>query len=775
MSAHSTSSERTLGSLPTAHDALDGALVERLLQVIERKGELSAGEGLGELQGALSELPGVNGAKVCFDARPAESGRVWASACHGCKGAPGDACVLVNEGGIRRFAVAGRGVFALAVDDESGFAPYQPLLASLSRLLAREPAPAPPRDAQRCREILDHLPDHVAVYDRDGRRTYVNPVMARALGRSQVDALGHTAPEGHPGGGFVEYDARLREVVETGAPAEMELILPEPHSELTYCHVRFSPILDASHRVTGVIAVGRDTTRQRLDGDAMRTLWFATEQSPVAIIITGADGRIEHVNARFSEVSGYTKDEVLGKNPRILKSGQMSPEVYAGMWATLRAGGAWHGELCNRKKSGELFWERVGIFPVNSANGACTGYVAVKEDITAHKGLEAAFRQAQKMEAFGQLAAGVAHDFNNLLTVILGNVSDARARIEDPETSSALADAEDAASRAATLTRQLLTFSRCHVPRMERLDLTVVVSDLTRMLRRMIGEQVSLRTPRAAGAAHVCADRSMVELIVVNLAVNARDAMPQGGTLDIDVGAVAIEADRIAAAGATCAPGRYVCLSVRDEGTGIDPQHRARIFEPFFTTKEVGRGTGLGLATVFGIVQQHGGFIEVESALGEGTTFRVFFPVASTQGDAEGASTSRPASGGTECVLLVEDDPSVRSLFHRELQRAGYRVHVATNGAEAMTVWRRHCAEIALVISDVVMPGAPCGRELAERLLDERPGLPLVLMSGYAAGDLGAVPALSGVRLLQKPTSSRELLRFVRQALDCATAKATSR
>jgi len=549
--------------------------------------------------------------------------------------------------------------------------------------------------------------------------------------------------------------------------------LPEPHADLTYCHVRFAPLRGARGEVVGVVAVGRDTTRQKLDGDAMRRLWFAAEQSPVSILMTDADGRIEYVNAKFAEVTGYAKDEVLGRNPRILKSGQMSDEIYAKMWATLRAGSTWRGELCNKKKSGEIFWESAVISPVSNVHGVPTGYVAVKEDITAHKALETAFRQAQKMEVFGQFAAGVAHDFNNLLTVIIGNVEAARALTTHGEASTALADVSEAAARAATLTRQLLTFSRRQVTRMTTVDLGVVVTDLTRMLRRLIGEHVSLRTRAEPGLASVRADPSMIELVLVNLAVNARDAMPRGGTLDVELDAVAVEAGRIAAAGGRGEPGRYACLSVRDTGTGIEPQHLARVFEPFFTTKEVGRGTGLGLATVFGIVQQHGGFIELDSTVGVGTTFRVFIPEAEAAHVRGDLRAEVPVRGGTETVLLVEDEPSVRALFCRELERAGYRVRVAANGAEALDEWRRHGLDIALVISDVVMPGMPGGREFAAMLNVERPSLPVILMSGYAADLPAGAPSPRAV-MLQKPLAVPDLLRAARAALDGEVASRDS-
>jgi CheY-like chemotaxis protein len=301
---------------------------------------------------------------------------------------------------------------------------------------------------------------------------------------------------------------------------------------------------------------------------------------------------------------------------------------------------------------------------------------------------------------------------------------------------------------------------------MTTVDLGVVVADMTRMLRRLIGEQVTLRMGVVAGQVHVRADTSMIELVLVNLAVNARDAMPKGGTVEVEVTSVPVDGERIAAAGAVGAAGNYACISMRDTGTGIEPQHRSRIFEPFFTTKEVGRGTGLGLAIVFGIVQQHGGFLELDSTVGVGTTFRVFIPEAS--GPPSGTAKAEPVRtvrGGTETVLLVEDDRSVRTLLRRALERAGYQVRSAANGAEALEEWRLHGKEISLVISDVVMPGVPGGRELAVLLNEERPSLPVILMSGYAADAPAGAPTPRAL-WLQKPLAVGEFLRSVRSALD---------
>jgi CheY-like chemotaxis protein len=367
------------------------------------------------------------------------------------------------------------------------------------------------------------------------------------------------------------------------------------------------------------------------------------------------------------------------------------------------------------------------------------------------------------MEAFGQLAGGVAHDFNNVLTVIQGSA----AALHDPGLSDAervaLADEIlQASDRAARLTRQLLLFSRRKPAQLRALDLNAVVADTADMLRRLIGEHLTLETRFAAGGAPVHADLGMMEQVLMNLVVNARDAMPQGGHVAIETRA---------SAPAPGAPAGTVCLTVRDDGKGIAPEHLPHVFEPFFTTKEVGKGTGLGLATVFGIVQQHGGTIALDSRLGEGTTVEIVLPrlgcVAARSAGQGPERTAAPARGRGELVLLVEDDAGVRSLARRVLEREGYRVAEASSAAGALEIWAVRRDEIALVLTDVVMPGGMTGRELAERMRAERPALPVVYSSGYTEDVLGDVSALRGAPwTLDKPYDPVALVRVIRASLD---------
>jgi len=396
-------------------------------------------------------------------------------------------------------------------------------------------------------------------------------------------------------------------------------------------------------------------------------------------------------------------------------------------------------------------------------------------DVTAQKRLEDQLRQSQKMDAIGQLAGGVAHDFNNILTVIHGHGS---LLLASGQLSGTVARSAQqivhAAERAAGLTRQLLTFSRRQVMQPRRLDLNEVVSNMTKMLDRILGEDITLRVSYWPQSPLVHADASMMEQVVLNLAVNARDAMPTGGQLSLRIAAVDL-AESYVAEHPEARPGRFVCLTTTDTGCGIAPENMRRIFEPFFTTKEVGKGTGLGLATVYGIVKQHQGWIELESEVDGGSTFRVYLP--GSEGGAE-AGGEKPAEGvvrgGTETILVVEDEHHVRELVSAILQARGYHILEAESGAKALEVWRTHKDGIDLVLTDLVMPDRINGRELAEQLWKERPDLKVIFTSGYSAEVVGKEFVLRhGMNYLQKPYAPRKLALAVRDCLD-SKGKGTS-
>jgi signal transduction histidine kinase/ActR/RegA family two-component response regulator len=391
------------------------------------------------------------------------------------------------------------------------------------------------------------------------------------------------------------------------------------------------------------------------------------------------------------------------------------------------------------------------------------------EDITDRLNLEAQLLQSQKMESIGQLAAGVAHDFNNMLTVIQGHSGMLLSKTNLP---SELLDSVQAiyfaAERAAALTRQLLMFSRRNVMRSEPLDLRKAVGELSKMLGRLLGETITLEFSPPPELPLVQADRGMIEQVIMNLAVNSRDAMPKGGTLTISTSPVELN-DAYVQTHPEARLGAFVCLRVSDTGFGMDSATMARIFEPFFTTKAVGKGTGLGLATVYGIVKQHDGWLEVISEPGHGTTFNVFFPASSEPVEASTAEVVVAAAvqGGNETILVVEDEPVLRDMAHLILEDCGYQVLEAGTGAEALQVWERHPGRIDLVVTDVVMPGGMSGRELAVKLMARKPQLKIVFTSGYNVDETNTdFFRRGGAMFLQKPYTRPHLAKAVRDCLD---------
>lgn len=650
------------------------------------------------------------------------------------------------------------------------------------------------------------------------------------------------------------------------------------------------------------LAVGRaiQEKRARIErertANQIRKLSLAIDQSPASVLITDTNGVIEYVNRTFERVTGHKAHDAVGRTPSILKSGQNPPEVYAELWKTIRAGRVWRGELVNRRRTGEMYWDSVSISPMYDSSGVMTNFLAIQEDVTERRQTEAAlrereerfrqlaenmeevffildaqfretlyispayeqiwgrscqslyanprsflesvvaedqerllesvatiqrgvdpgktefriaqpggqtrwvlahavpirnhrgevyrisgvalditerrvleeqFRQAQKMEAVGRLAGGVAHDFNNLLTIIMSYTSMMLEDIgeRDPRRAD-LEQVSKAASDAASLTRQLLAFSRQQVILPRLVVVEDVVRGMEKMLRRLLTENVELVTVLSAEPSTILIDPGQLDQVIMNLVVNATDAMPHGGRLTIETSAVDLD-EAYAASHWPAIPGRFAMLAVTDTGLGMDEATRARIFEPFFTTKELGKGTGLGLATVYGIVKQSGGFIWVYSEPGQGATFKIYFPLAeSNASSAEPIATPVAVPRGSETILLVEDAAAVRHAARSVLERYGYRVIEAANGSAALSAIAQHDTAIQLLLTDLVMPGMS-GRQLAEQLAPRYPELRVLYMSGYTDDSVIRNGLLTAdIPYLQKPFAPEVLVRKVREVLD---------
>ena len=513
------------------------------------------------------------------------------------------------------------------------------------------------------------------------------------------------------------------------------------------------------------------TARKQADSERQR-LTTAIEAAAELVLIADTKGDIVYVNPAFETVTGYSQAEAIGFNLRLPKSGERDEASFRSIWETISAGKTWRGRLVNKKKDGTLCTQEGTIAVVRDAAGVITSYVAVARDITQDLSLEAQFRHAQKMEAVGRLAGGVAHDFNNVLSVILSyaELIGGDLKADDPLRAD-IDEIRTAALRATVLTGQLLAFSRQQVLEGKVLDLHESVAGMEKMLCRLLGADIELTILPSSDLWSIKADPGQIEQIVMNLAVNARDAMPKGGELTIETANVELD-DDYAHAHHGLPAGAYVKLAVSDTGMGMDKETQARIFEPFFTTKEEGKGTGLGLAMVFGIVKQSGGHIWVYSEPGHGTTFKVYFPKVS--GVPAVRSSERPvpeSDRGNETVLLVEDDDQVRALALHILRRCGYVVLVAANGGEALLICEQHGAKIHLLLTDVVLPRMS-GRQLAERLAPLRPGMKVLFMSGYTDDAVLQHGVLdSGVAYLQKPLTPASLTRKVQEVLHGANAR----
>jgi len=514
----------------------------------------------------------------------------------------------------------------------------------------------------------------------------------------------------------------------------------------------------------------RDVTDRKRAEEATRAseLRFQVfmNNSPAIAFMKDEEGKYLYVNEPFARSFGKPQAEWLGKYDADVWPDEIAKRLRANDVAVLAGEHLVELEEIVPMPDGKLHYWLVFKFPFHDPSGKKV-LAGMAIDTTDRKQLEGQLRQAQKMEAIGQLAGGVAHDFNNLLTVISGYSELLQHHLSADETLRKHAEQiKIAGDRASALTRQLLAFSRQQVLRTVVLDLNSAVTDLLQMLPRLIGEHIELNTVLDPRPTFVKADPGQLEQVLLNLAINARDAMPSGGTLTIETANVALNEAACHRLG-TISPGDYVRLMVRDSGCGMDTATQTRIFEPFFTTKDVGKGTGLGLATVYGIVTQSRGAISVNSAPGRGASFAVYFPAsqAAEEQPKDGATHTDPPPGW-ETVLVVEDQQSVRGFVRNLLMLNGYRVLEAADGSEAMRICRQHPGEIQLVVTDLVMPGMS-GRELAERIAKEQPEVKVLYMSGYTDDSVvHAGVAEAGIVFLQKPFSPTTFTHKVREVLD---------
>jgi two-component system cell cycle sensor histidine kinase/response regulator CckA len=619
--------------------------------------------------------------------------------------------------------------------------------------------------------IIESAKDAVVVVESDRRVSLFNPAAERMFGCSAAAALGRpltdfipnelvaVGREGDPDAASLTHQLRMgtRGIRAGGEEFPLEATVSRGMAGGRKFHT----------------VVARDITdrkRTESERDALLTrLQLHIRRMPLAYVLKDADFRIIEWNPSAERMFGYSREEMLGTGP---PHERFIPQSFwqkgAELLGRIRAGDMdAHSTNENLTKDGRTITCQWFNTPIIGDDGQFGGLLCLATDVTGQKSLEAQLRQAQKMEAVGQLAGGIAHDFNNLLTVISGYTEMMLENLpaSDPHRG-LIQEVYDAGQRAALLTRQLLTFSRKQVVEPRPLDLNAVVSDAEKMLRRLIGEDVVLTTALAPTLPAVVADAGQLEQVVMNLAINARDAMPQGGRLTIETAVVDLDAV-YANAHPDAAAGRHVLLAVSDTGHGMAPEVLQRVFEPFFTTKEVGQGTGLGLATVHGIVRQSGGHVGVYSEVGKGTSFKVYLPAAEARPSWERPSRlPQTPRRGTESVLLVEDEDRVRAMTRTALELFGYTVLEARGGEEAIQACATHVGPIDLLITDVVMPGMS-GRQVAEAVAAHRPGVKVIYCSGYTDDAVVRHGVLTAdTAFLQKPFTVTALANKVRAVLD---------
>jgi two-component system NtrC family sensor kinase len=485
-----------------------------------------------------------------------------------------------------------------------------------------------------------------------------------------------------------------------------------------------------------------------------------------AIVITDPSNIIISVNPAFTQITGYTEEEAVGHTPKLIASGKQNRAFYHNMWRQIQAKGHWQGLLWNKRKDGTIFPSWLSISTLMDTHGRVAQRIGIFSDTSEQLHLEEQLRHAQKMDAIGQFAGGVAHDFNNILMVIIGYCDILKLSMkEDNPLHINVEQISLAAYRAATLTSSLLAFGRKQIMTPKTTDLNQLIADSSKFLRRVLGEDICFKTTFREKTINVCVDNGQVMQVMMNLTANARDAMEKGGLLSIETSVIDIDEAFVQTHGYG-APGKYALLSVSDTGRGMDDITRQKIFEPFFTTKKTGKGTGLGMSIVYGIIKQHNGYISVYSEPGKGTSFRLYFPVVAESPLSPEEALVLPIPGGSETILVVEDDPDVRKFEISILEKHGYTVIAAEDGQDAVAKFTVHQKDIALVITDIIMP-QKSGRQAYDEIRKLRPDIKALFTSGYPVEIVRSRGEITPeTEIIAKPVSAPELLRRIRELLD---------
>ncbi len=618
---------------------------------------------------------------------------------------------------------------------------------------------------ERYRLLVRNSPDSIVVIT-DGRFAYLNPAALEPMHASSVDEL-----LGKPILDYVHPDSREEVALRIKQMIEEQKGLPLLEAKLVAfdgspieVEIRSAPVTYLGK--PSVQSVIRNITDRKRVEQQLRLQSVALNTAANGIVITDKEGGIVWANPAFQSLTGFSPEEAFGKNLRdLIRSGKQNREFYRQMWGTILAGNVWQGEIVNKKKDGTFYTEEMTIAPVREGEGEITHFVAVKQDITVKKSLQEQLLQSQKLESIGQLAGGVAHDYNNILGVVIGYAELLKSQLAfDFEALRSVEAILNAAGRGADLTRQLLAFARKEMISPKVVNINSSVADIEKMLRSIIGENISLIFEPGKDLWNAKIDPSQFDQVLVNLAANSRDAIKGVGTIAIRTANVSIDgewANRLS----VIPEGDFVKISFSDTGEGMDQETVGRVFEPFFTTKAKGHGTGLGLATVYGIVKQNNGSIDVCSKEGEGTTFDIYLP--RHHGSAENNRNVQPdlSARGFETILVVEDQVDMLELTKASLEKYGYRVLTALDPSEALRQCKTFTGTIHLMLTDVIMPGMS-GRSLSESVRKLCPNIKVIFMSGYTANELAPEGVLAeGVEFIQKPFTPSALAKKIGDVL----------
>ena len=657
------------------------------------------------------------------------------------------------------------------MDDKSEYSPLQKKITQLEHRLEASQISEAVLKAEKAllQAILDRLPVGIGLSQRR-IMLWHNEALTRMLGYSPEELAGKNARMIYPD--QEEYDRvtrALQELDEKNDSIELETKWLAKNGSVVDCRIQYA-IFEPHPESPLILSVAQDITEKTRLSSEVNRLAEAIYHSSDAIVITDKSGNITYINPAFSKITGYSWEDAIGHNPRILKSGKQSENFYKNLWDTISSGVTWRGRFINKKKDGTLYAEDATISPVFSSKGEIIAYVGVKRDITEILKLEAELYEAQKLESIGLLAGGIAHDFNNILQSIYGYTQlllmDGSFDESDTEK---LHNIEKATQRAIDLVSQILTFSRRSEPKKRPVDLNQELRLISRLLKRTIPKMISLEFHLDKELAPINADPVQVQQIIMNLSTNARDAMPDGGKLVFRTKNVILD-DSHCKSHPEIKEGRYVLLEVSDTGHGIGEKDLSRIFDPFFTTKGQGKGTGLGLSVVYGIVRQHNGLIKCSSQPGAGTKFQIYLPAIKEDigyiSEPETVIREDDLPRGTETVLLVDDEPSVLDIGSYILRRAGYKVIKAVSGDDALDIFRKNKGRISLVILDLIMPGMG-GKQCLEQLLKIDSNVKVIIASGFTV-DLSPKELIKkGAKaFLQKPHQMDQLLKTVRKVLD---------